>query len=389
MSLRVDIVCGTYPPDRCGVADYTRRLCAGLRDLGVDARVVTTCGLDAHADPAVPADCLAKDWGVRSAFALARNLAEREPDIVHIQFPAYRYHGHWGIHVLPALMSRRGVPVITTLHEYCMAPWGGRLKQLLNVGFSRRVIVTNAQDRELIGRWMTQERLDLIPIGSNIPLTGTREHGKEMLHSLGVPAGNDVALFFGFVRPGKGVETLLRACAAAMRARSLSVTVVCPDPEVSYRKSLQDLMEGLGIASDVFWAGYREGREASSLLLASDVVVLPFEDGATMRRGSLLAALTHGRPVVTTRSRATPREFRHGVNMMLARPGNHQELAQYLRAVLEDATLREQVTAGARELGRAFDWRRICAATVAVYERTLEEGHLGRKSHRETAGGAP
>ena len=196
MSLRVDIVCGTYPPDRCGVADYTRRLCAGLRDLGVDARVVTTCGLDAHADPAVPADCLAKDWGVRSAFALARNLAEREPDIVHVQFPAYRYHGHWGVHVLPMLLSRSGVPVITTLHEYCMAPWGGRLKQLLNVGFSRRVIVTNAQDRELIGRWMPQERLDLIPIGSNIPLTGAREHGQEILHSLGVSAANDVALFF-------------------------------------------------------------------------------------------------------------------------------------------------------------------------------------------------
>ncbi len=381
MSFRVDMVCGTYPPDRCGVADYTRRLCAGLRQLGVDARVVTTRGLDAAADPEVPADCLADGWSLGAGLALARQLAERAPDLIHIQFPAYRYHGHLGVHVLPALLTARGVPVITTLHEYCMAPWGGRLKQLLNVAFSRRVIVTNSQDLSLVGRWASPGRLDLIPIGSNVPLTGGREEGRAILRSLGVPEEDSIALFFGFVRPGKGVETLLRACADVMRRHRLSLVVVSPEPEESYRRSLEALEQGLGISDRVFRAGYREGTEASSVFLASDVAVLPFEDGATMRRGSLLAALTHGLPVVTTRSAATPEEFRHAENMMLAEPGDHQGIARHLSALLEDGSLRDRVAAGARELGRRFDWRSICAATVSVYERALAEG-VGREAVR-------
>lgn len=385
--MRVDIVCGTYPPDRCGVADYTRRLCSGLRELGVDARVVTTCGLDAAADPDVPADALARDWRLRSALLLARDLGSRGADLVHIQFPAFRYHGHWGVHVLPALLRARGIPVVTTLHEYCMAPWGGRAKQLLNVAFSKRVIVTNGQDFELVSRWASAERLDLVPIGSNIPLTGSRELGRDLLASVGVPAGSEVALFFGFVRPGKGVETLLRACAAVMRSRPLSLAIVCPDPEEGYRRSLQDLMAKLGIERRVFWAGYREGAEASSLILAADAVVLPFEDGATMRRGSLLAALTHGLPVVTTRTSATPGEFRHAANMMLASPGDSAAIAGHLQAVLEDDVLRDRLAAGARELGRRFDWRSICSATVQVYERVLAQPREGQAPGSGRAGG--
>jgi len=51
--------------------------------------------------------------------------------------------------------------------------------------------------------------------------------------------------------------------------------------------------------------GMLASRDLSLHLQACDVLVQPYPDGVTTRRGSVMAALEHGRPVVTTRGRLT------------------------------------------------------------------------------------
>jgi len=371
VSLRVDMVCGSYPPDVCGVSDYSRRLVRELAVLGIDARVVTTCGLDASADPEVPADAVCPSWTVRGALRLGRNLRSRGADVVHIQFPSQRFHGQWGIHVLPIYLRARDVRVVTTLHEYCMAPWGGRLKQLLNVAFSSRTILTNEQDMALLGRWTSPEKLALVRIGSNIEPAGSSGEGRAILARSGLDPDRPVLVFFGFARPGKGLETLVEALPYLPPELMAQVVIVSADPEPEYRSRMSVLCAELGVGESVQWTGYLPERDVSSVFMASTAAVLPFEDGATARRGSLLAALVHGVPVVTTAGPGTPEVFRHGSNMLLSPPRDSYDLAANIARVLRDDRLRADISHGAASLGAEFSWRQIAMGNAEVYHSLM------------------
>lgn len=362
------MVCGTYLPDHCGVSDYTRRLVKELRTRNVEASVITTAGLYIGADPDVPAFALAEDWTVSAVKHLARKLQQRRPDLVHIQFPTWRYHGKWGVNVLPRYLH--GLPVVTTLHEYCMAPPGGRAKQLLSVFYSRKAIVTQEEDWRLLARWFSSDRLSTIPIGSNIDVTADATSGRNILASLAGESAKLTLLFFGFVRPGKGLETLFQAL-SLLPSSSARLLIVAPDPDPAYGKSLEEMALQLGIAERIFSTGYLSDAEVSSIMQAVDGAVLPFEDGATSRRGSLLAALAHGLPVLTTRSERTPASFVHKVNMLLSPVDDAKALAANIRLLLECPALKADISHGAELLSADYAWAHIAQQTHQVYKDVL------------------
>lgn len=339
--------------------------------MGVNASIVTTKGRDEGADPLVPAFGIAQEWTIRGAMKLAESLRERRADVVHIQFPTTPYYKRWGIHVLPALLRHGHCKVVTTLHEYCLAPWGGRLKQLLNIWFSDLVITTTDLDRSLIGRWAGDSKVTLIPIGSNIPDVGTLTEGKGIIDSLGAGADQPPFLFFGFVRAGKGLEDVIDALSIATVTHPCNIVIVSPDPESHYRSELESRMRSAGVFHNVFWAGYRTEQDVSSLLKAGLAAVLPFQDGGTARRGSLLAALSHSLPVVTTQSQWTPSSFQHGVNMLLNRPGDVESLADNMLTMLRNSDKRTDIGHEGKRLSQEFEWSTIARLTMQGYQSVL------------------
>jgi glycosyltransferase involved in cell wall biosynthesis len=129
----------------------------------------------------------------------------------------------------------------------------------------------------------------------------------------------------------------------------------------------------------VLWTGFLPRAEVSAAFLAADLAVLPYRDGASFRRGSLMAVLAHGLPVVTTHPRRVPAppgadvpRLEDGVNARLVPPDDPQALADAVAELIADAALRRRLGEGACELARAFTWDRIAAQTRAVYEQLLD-----------------
>ena len=108
-------------------------------------------------------------------------------------------------------------------------------------------------------------------------------------------------------------------------------------------------------------------EQVSASFAASDICVLPYRDGASYRRGSLMAALAHGMPIVTTEPQAPQPWLEHGENVWLVPPADAEALAAGCRRVAEDAALRERLARGARELHTHFSWPEIAARTLEVY----------------------
>jgi glycosyltransferase involved in cell wall biosynthesis len=150
---------------------------------------------------------------------------------------------------------------------------------------------------------------------------------------------------------------------------------------VAYAQRVEALIDELGLSEQVMWTGYTPQEEVSANLLASDICVLPYRDGASFRRGSFMAALVHGLPIVTTHCARLPKSgrlrksmvshrlprLRDGENVLLVPPDDAAALAQAIARLADAPELRQKLGQGAKEMSKAFGWDRIAEQTLEVY----------------------
>src|SRR6516164_803690 len=94
-NLRICIVAGTYPPAHCGVGDYTELLAGAMAARGAEVSVITSAYLKtppASGNPKVLP--VAKDWSLKNAGNILRQIMATKSDIVHFQFPTAEYYPH-------------------------------------------------------------------------------------------------------------------------------------------------------------------------------------------------------------------------------------------------------------------------------------------------------
>jgi glycosyltransferase involved in cell wall biosynthesis len=128
------------------------------------------------------------------------------------------------------------------------------------------------------------------------------------------------------------------------------------------------------------WTGFSSAAEVSAHLLAADIGVLPYRDGASFRRGSFMALLAHGLPIVSTvpagsgdaRSldSGVPR-LQDGENVRLVPPDDPAALAQAIADLAASPEVRQRLAAGARALAATFAWEGIAKRHLEVYQKLL------------------
>ena len=106
----------------------------------------------------------------------------------------------------------------------------------------------------------------------------------------------------------------------------------------------------------------------SANLLASDIAVLPYRDGVSFRRGSLMAALAHGLPVVSTEPAVPLPELRPDENMVLTPVQSPTGLAEGVAAVWHNPAVRRRLSRGAAELANLFTWESIARRHTEIYD---------------------
>ncbi len=184
--------------------------------------------------------------------------------------------------------------------------------------------------------------------------------------------GEDVFLlaYFGYVYPGKGIETLLAALRLLLDGGRKVCLVMAGGgrglrtdsgggAHATYEDEMVGLAQRLGIAEEVFWPqGYASGSEDVALdLLAADAAVLPFDDGAELRRSSIAVVATMGLPLVTTLPQMAEPAFVDEVNALMCRPRDAEELCAAICRLAEDEELRMRLSAGALALAATwFSW---------------------------------
>jgi glycosyltransferase involved in cell wall biosynthesis len=253
---------------------------------------------------------------------------------------------------------------------------------------SDAVVVTNAEDLAVAEQWpclhgSQSPSVHQIPIGSNIPVLPPRGFDRTTWRAEhGYGEGDFVWAYFGFLNESKGGETLVRALARAPSNHALLMVggrVGTSDvTNRAYAARFEEWMLDLGVIDRVQWTGYVPVEQVSAALLSTDVVVLPYRDGISFRRGSLHAALAHGCSIVSTAPCVPLPELHEGENVLLVPADDAEALSQAVVRLARDRELRERIGVGARELAQQFAWERIARRTVdEVFVPLLKERHLG------------
>ncbi|RLG55190.1 MAG: hypothetical protein DRN99_03320 [Thermoproteota archaeon] len=379
-AMRVLMV-STYPPQRCGIAEYTRALVRELSGrYGVSVVVFaekrswtrTLVALDGRA-------LVVRGWSRRGRIDLLRALrllASFKPDIIHIQHEYGLFKSRLAFTLGLLFLKLLGFKIVVTLHTVC------DVLQMAKRGISPTwdKIISRLADAAIVHTIRSAKLLRAYGWDKN-RCTVIR-HGASEIDGITDLSGREKVdvLFIGFITPRKGVDLVIDALS---RLRDDGVdnwtfTVAgFPHPaslerDLPYlRRVLRKIAESRLGEKVRLIIEYLSYEKMEKLLKEADIVVLPYRElhGAS---GILRLVAAHGKAVVVSDVGEFSEEIRDMVNGLVFKPGDIEELADKLKLAILDDSLRNKL---GQELYRTIaarnTWRNVAKLTVEVYERVL------------------
>lgn len=336
-NLRVVILTGSYSPDICGVGDYTRQLFNNIN----------------HTDKNVKFELIvARDWSLRGFLKLFSTI-KKNFDVVHIQYPTDGY----GYSILPMLLllMLKGKKRIVTLHEYSQRTQKARFATNLLFYFSDFIIFTTPYEREVVIKKFEFVRLNstVINIASNITSPVEKIDWKDRKF--------DIA-YFGHIRPQKGIEEFNSICNELFLINSnISISLIgqLQIRFEEYYKSLFNNSRCISILN-------LDDENVSRILQNTRILLLPFPDGISMRRGSFLAGLENDCVVVSYSG-----NFDDGLSSMavLFNPStSFKIIAKEINNLLVDNDLRKDLFENTESFKNNLKWSTIVQSHLNIYE---------------------
>src|SRR5271166_1003607 len=194
--LRLVTLCGSIKPLFSGTEAFHETLVVELRRKKIDAR---------------PVDL--KRWGPAQVPKLLRQVAAQRPDAILMQYPTDAFGASLGPHAFSAL--QRQAPLIVTLHEFVAANPIRRASLSVLLARSAATVTTAETERKALLSWFPwlKQRTCIIPIASNFPEQEWQ------------PAEQPLVVYFGQIRPEKGLEEFL-VCRDELATRFANVKFV-------------------------------------------------------------------------------------------------------------------------------------------------------------------
>jgi glycosyltransferase involved in cell wall biosynthesis len=389
--MRIGIVTAEYPPAIGGVGDHAARLAHELVALGQTVQVLTT-GYKPPERRTTPPDGVQvlraiERWDWRLLGVVRREAAREAWDVVHVQYQPAAYRLHGAITLLPRWLrrGRRRPAVVTTFHdlrEPYLFPKAGALRSLAVRQLARGshgAIAVAEEDLSQLTAWTRGRRhatvVEFVPLGNHFDAPPPADFDRAAWRaSIGAQPQSFLLGHLGLVNRSKGIDALVRALHLSqgsgrdVRLLMIGDQLGTSDPtNATYLQDIKRLIESLGLEPFVRWTGYEPAPRVAAWLRCLDLAVLPFADGPTLRRTSLIGAWSNGVPVLTTRPQHDVEWLRDPPAAAVVPIAGVEPLARAI-ASLHDAPERRAALAEAGLAYSArFAWPEVARRTLALY----------------------
>jgi len=274
------IITGSYPPDICGMADAMPLLLSTKTGQNWDMYYQ-------------------KDWRFLTLFKHIKLIKSSRAKYILMQFPTRGYG--WSIvpHLLCVYFSwftNKCFGVI--VHEQSQQSLKAYLAELLILISANRIIFTTKHERNYAIKRIPfiSNRSTVVKIVSNI-------NAPLKIRSIEERSIN--IIYFGQIMPRKGLEKFIYDVTPLVKHFKIVIAGQVPPMFADYYSEIESLCVKSGIQLRI----NLDQNEVSELLNDTKVAYLPFPDGISERRGSVLAAFINGAIVVTTFGKFTTKEL--------------------------------------------------------------------------------
>jgi glycosyltransferase involved in cell wall biosynthesis len=351
---------------------YDHALCAALGRAGAEVELITTRFAYGAVAPA-------QGYAVRERFYThihgapgsrlrrAGKLVEHVPDMLryrHAARAADVVHFQWltlpwlDAHLLPDR------PLVLTAHDLLpREPRPGQASAQRRLYEAVDAIVVHSD----YGRAELVHELGVDPAKVQVIHHGAFEHLTRQSRETPLPAelsgvSGPVVLFFGLLRPYKGLETLLEAWRGVQGAELWIVG--------RPRMALAPL-RALAPARVRFVPEFVPDAQLPAYFRRADVVVLPYSRTERFDQSGVLAtALAFAKPTLVTEVGGFPEVASAGAAALVA-PDDPPALRDALNGLIEDAGARGRLAAAARTAAAGpYSWDEAARRTLSLY-RTL------------------
>jgi len=152
-----------------------------------------------------------------------------------------------------------------------------------------------------------------------------------------------------------------------LRGHSNRSLILIGRDSLKFRTRIVD--QNPGLSHQIHATGELTSGELSSWIETCSIMIQPYPDGVSSRRGTAMAGLCHGVPVVTTKGTLTEELWEQSGAVGLAPAGDVIQLLNMTNDLLANAQKRTEMSIRARQFyAERFDVRHTIRALRSTYE---------------------
>jgi len=382
----------SFPPRKCGIATFTSDL--------IDSTALAAKG---EFEPLVVAMRSEENkyndpvkfeirQNVKSDYICAADYINfSHVDLVSVQHEFGLFGGEAGAY-LSLLIDRLKAPVITTLHTVLDDPDPTHYKSLVDIcKASYRVITMNERGVSMLRDIynIPTRKIKLIPHGvPDLPFVDSNYYK----HKFGLEDRRTI-LTFGLLSKNKGIEVMLKAMPAIIRAEPSVIYIILgmTHPNVvkhegeSYRFSLQQMVKDLNLQQHViFFNRFVDDKELHNFLCAADIYVTPYLNEKQLTSGTLSFAVGTGKAVVSTPYWAATELLADGRGK-LVQFDDSQQMSHDIVEIIKNDTLYYSLRRRAYDYGRSRTWPKIGQTYWKLFDSKLKPFRISAKTKLSAA----
>ena len=329
-----------------------------------------------------------KFFDVRNIFSLlrlCRQILKLGPSLVHLPggIP-------FGLPMIYPLMKMK-CPLVITIHEpvpritplkyidfdanvVVQSPYSPleslyeRLLLQIHMRTASAVIVAGKSvEREATQYWKSRKyRIFTVPFGAYVHYT--------KLIKLPVKEEETTVLFFGTMRPGKGLGYLIKAEPAISRKIKDLKIIIAGRGSATAR----GIYRGMIRNSQHFeiYDHFLEDEQLCELFQRASIVVLPYY-GPQSQSGVVFTAYAFLKPVVITNVGSLPEAVTHGETGLVIPQHSVEALSNAIITLLKDENTRERMKQNIhKRISSEQSWNTIAESMLVLYQKFMIRTHL-------------
>ena len=309
--MRISLI-GPVPPYRGGIAHFTTLLAKKLMAASHDVQVISfkkqypawlyPGESDKDESPGreqVDAEYLLSPLNPISWRETVRAIVAFKPEQVILPW----WITFWGpaFHHIKNQLKRLGIPTTILIHNtlpHEARPWDRILAKRTLKGADRYIVMTEKERTRLLALLPNAKEIYIIPHPLYRLFTANQLSKKESRSRLGLPENKPIVLFFGFIRPYKGLADLIEAI-NIIRSQGMACHLLVAGEFWDKRATYDQQIKRLALEDYIhIFDKYIPDNEVSDYFNAADLFVAPYSEGT--QSGVLKAALGFGLPAVVT-----------------------------------------------------------------------------------------